>query len=93
MKKDRFSLATFAAQPQLLCGIDCRINLFQKSLSDKERASFKNALFDPTISISAVFKVAQQFGYKGATTALYNHRREPGACQRCNKSKFIPRKT
>lgn len=89
LPKPRFDKSTFAKELTPLSGVECRINAFQKILSHEERLSFKHALLDPTITISAIFKVAKQFGYKGATTSLYQHRRDPGSCLRCERAKFL----
>lgn len=87
--KARFNHTSFVTEARSLSGSECRINLFQKSLSPAERASFLSALYDGTIVVSAIYKVAKRFGFDGAMSGMYTHRRDPDSCQRCNRSQLV----
>jgi hypothetical protein len=61
-------------------GFPCSAGEFLKSLEDKERKAFENALENRTVPIPSLVELLKKNGYTVAVSALYKHRQKGCRC-------------
>ena len=67
-------------------GIPCGVSHFLKTFSVQNQKAVFDALDDPTIQVSAIWRVLRERGFKGSREAVARSRHDCPACDQLRRS-------